>query len=818
MAIRSLRVLSTYLGRGATRRPAANVNQTLRITLAPKSDVTPSDKPPVRIYLGTESAQFRAERAFVWSIERVRDPARTYEIHLMKDLAGFERRLWLTGFTNYRFAIPDLAGREGRAIYNDADQIYLRDPAELFDLPMGDKGVLSINDRDTSVMLIDCERMAEMWNDESARNTKNRDLESRMRAAELWGAIDGGWNARDAEYDPHRSHLIHYTTIHTQPWRPQPRDYVYGANPASGIWNRIEGEADAAGFELFTAAAPTSGFTDIKDEELETPSATGRRADWRRLIADVAAVSGEPDGCYVGLEQPSGLATALGVDSGRLAQMRPTDLADRSATTAADVVLVDGLAAFPDLDMPWLLDALLARARRAVAVTVHLDERAERSAPADPDWWYQQLAAAGRRFPDRHWRLIVVQANRLRPDTVFRWSGGRLLREQPRTWVLQHFKTGHRSQAEGLADALDWPHDAKQIKGATPGLLAALAAARVGLGTFGALRDLKSPWPEVVIASGWAPTLVARWIQRHSRAATRLILLGRRGGRVGEAEDVAVVCQHFNLPPHPRQIETVLPPCKAQADRLASARQRWPDLYPDASGPKVAFLVGGDSAIHALDAETAASFGADIQSQVDTAGGGLAVLTSRRTRSAAADALRNSLGREACFVPWGNYTDADNPYLGYLASADIVVVTGESESMLAEAVATEKPVYIAPLPPQGRVGLRRRLADWVVRQANTDRYNARGSKRPQQGLQYLCARIVDRRWLLPRRDTYALHNALIEAGVARMIDTELVAWQPPPWQETERLAGRIRALLVNAETAPEAGSDADSTTRLATNG
>ena len=71
----------------------------------------PSPLPPVRIFLGTEEGQYRAERVFVWSILQVRDPARVYEIHLMKNLAGFDRRGWRTGFTCYRFAIPDFAGR-----------------------------------------------------------------------------------------------------------------------------------------------------------------------------------------------------------------------------------------------------------------------------------------------------------------------------------------------------------------------------------------------------------------------------------------------------------------------------------------------------------------------------------------------------------------------------------------------------------------------------------------------------------------------------------------------------------------------------------
>ncbi|MBW1845387.1 MAG: hypothetical protein JRJ05_13675 [Deltaproteobacteria bacterium] len=84
--------------------------------------------PPVEIFLGTEPAQYRANRVFAWSIEKVRNPFREVRIHLMSELPGFDRRGWTTGFTNFRFAIPALRGGRGRAIYNDEDQIYLTDP------------------------------------------------------------------------------------------------------------------------------------------------------------------------------------------------------------------------------------------------------------------------------------------------------------------------------------------------------------------------------------------------------------------------------------------------------------------------------------------------------------------------------------------------------------------------------------------------------------------------------------------------------------------------------------------------------------------
>ena len=216
--------------------------------------------PPVRIYLGSEPAQHRAERAFLWSIEGVRDSSRIYEVYLMKDLVGFQRHSWTTGFSNYRFAIPHFTAGAGRAIYNDVDQIYLADPAELFDLEMGNAGVLSLPG-DGSVMLIDCARAAEVWNLSAAqRDTKLHLLERAAAKPGLLGPLPPEWNARDEEYQTGHSKLLHFTTLHTQPWRPFPKRYVYQPHRDEKLWHALEDSADAAGFQVFTRERPSRAY------------------------------------------------------------------------------------------------------------------------------------------------------------------------------------------------------------------------------------------------------------------------------------------------------------------------------------------------------------------------------------------------------------------------------------------------------------------------------------------------------------------------------------------------------------------------------
>jgi hypothetical protein len=215
----------------------------------PKEGTAPSTKPPVRIFLGTEPRQARAERTFIWSVERVRDPSRRYEIHLMKDIAGITRTRWATGFTSYRYAIPTWAGGHGRAIYNDVDQIYLADPAEMFDMDMQDKAIAAVEEREYAVMLIDCEKMLPFWNLDAVKDGKGHNhFKDAVVKNEMWTRLPGEWNSRDGEFPVEQSKLLHFTTLYTQPWKPFPEEYFYREGPGAETWKTLEREADAAEF------------------------------------------------------------------------------------------------------------------------------------------------------------------------------------------------------------------------------------------------------------------------------------------------------------------------------------------------------------------------------------------------------------------------------------------------------------------------------------------------------------------------------------------------------------------------------------------
>lgn len=417
-----------YLLRLLRDRPAGWRNAPVVAAFPAETSNGAADKPPVRIFVGTEPGQARAERALVWSILRRRAPDRAYEIHLMKDLAGFKRRFWKTGFTNYRYAIPEWAAGAGRAIYNDVDQIYLADPAEVFDRDMGEAGVLDVDGRDTSVMLIDCARMAPVWPGAAARSEKPQHAAYRaMRdAADMWAPIPAAWNHRDEAYRPGETKVLHYTTLHTQPWRPFGKELRYQAHAHGAVWEELEREADLAGFTIFTAERPTPTFSAI---------ARQRKARPRLVIAKNTAARAAQ--AIVDADASSALTLEAGPLAGRLglacaAAGAPTPAAfepyfETPPTDHVDAALsLDSLHRLPEDDAPWLLNALFRAARRRVHVSVAcFDDAGPDGAGTGaqcilpPDWWRDQMAAAARRTPGVDWSLHCRTRPGFLPDSCY---------------------------------------------------------------------------------------------------------------------------------------------------------------------------------------------------------------------------------------------------------------------------------------------------------------------------------------------------------------------------------------------------------------
>lgn len=705
-------------------------------------------RPPVRIFLGTEPAQQRAERVFVWSIEQVRDPERRYEIYLMRGLGGFDDRRWTTGFTNYRFAIPHFCGNRGRAIYNDVDQIYCADPGLLFDLPLSDHGFRAVAPDDPSVMLMDCARMAGVWTLESAQRLGKKQLIADARP--LWGALDPAWNVRDDDVPEGSERCLHYTTLHTQPWRPFPERFAYHPHARGERWFALERSADAAGFQVHGRNRPSAAY----------------RA-WLAQREPATTLPGSADSRCQAFAFPAP--------------------GDSAAMPCEERVVDAALASAPQSDWPWLLDALFAAATRRVRLELPWD-----GDPRSLAHWTEQLEGASRRAPKISWRLM------LRRDDGHQWvrEGGAWGSSQPpRVWVLEDDRPGNSTQSLGLAEALGWPFESKRL---AMGPLSRLHNRWLGASIAGIRLERSSPllppWPDLVIAAGRRTAPVARWVREQSGGRARLVLLGRKGGDDAERFDRVITPTYTRLPAHPHRIETLTPLHRVTAQRMREARRQFAERFEPLPAPRIALLVGGTSGQYAISPHTAAELGRQAREMARRLGGSLLVTTSRRLSHAAARALRDALPDAALLHAW-RPDDPDNPYQGLLAWADALVITADSESMLAEACALSKPVFVAALPVRRSFRVLSLFREWVWRRSRGKPPGPRGTPRPQRGLELWCARAIERGWVRPTRDLDRLHRSLEQHGAARPFTPDAELFTPRALDDRGAAVAAVRALM-----------------------
>jgi len=259
-------------------------------------------------------------------------------------------------------------------------------------------------------------------------------------------------------------------------------------------------------------------------------------------------------------------------------------------------------------------------------------------------------------------------------------------------WVLADDRAGHANQALGVADALGLAYDVKSLQYSRLSKLPnSLLAATFRHLSRSARDDLQPPWPQLVIAAGRRTAPVARAIKRAASGRCFLVQCMWPGAGASEFDLIAAPA-HDSLPDLDNLIRTVGAPHRVTPAILADAASRWRSRLASVPRPRLAVLVGGSTGTHEFDTAAANDLAKRITTLTRAMGGSLMMTTSRRTSQAAREALHGGLDPAHHFDWTGD--SGDNPYLGYLALADRLVVTGDSTTMCTEACAAGNPVYI----------------------------------------------------------------------------------------------------------------------------
>lgn len=184
---------------------------------------------PVKVFVGTEPKQWLASEVLRYSI--LRRTKATVDIQELKYLPIQLNIPMYTGFSIYRYSIPELCNYQGKAIYLDADIVVVSDILDLWNLQ--GKAALSrsmhpgepLAGRYTSVMLLDCAKLTH-WNLNEWVKQINQDHSLYGKTMQ---ALPGGLGTPDfgdlPENFNHLDHfdettkIIHYTHVPSQPWK-----------------------------------------------------------------------------------------------------------------------------------------------------------------------------------------------------------------------------------------------------------------------------------------------------------------------------------------------------------------------------------------------------------------------------------------------------------------------------------------------------------------------------------------------------------------------------------------------------------------------
>lgn len=264
-------------------------------------------------------------------------------------------------------------------------------------------------------------------------------------------------------------------------------------------------------------------------------------------------------------------------------------------------------------------------------------------------------------------------------------------------WVLDDPRTGVAAQAIGIAERLGYPFRriplAWNWKSHVAGLLP--QGSLMGVVENASFEAHDDEVPDLVISAGRRAGAVALWLKaRYGCKLVHCMSPGLAGLFRQDAFDLLVIPAHDR----PSKAANVMPvlgaPHRVSTLVLAQAKYAWKERLAHLPHPRIALLLGGPVRSIGMPPDLAHSLGRSIAQLAINMGGSVMATTSRRSGSEAGDALAAGLG--PCMhvlYRWGE--PDENPYMGFLATADVIVVSADSVAMISEACSTSAPVYVA---------------------------------------------------------------------------------------------------------------------------
>jgi mitochondrial fission protein ELM1 len=264
---------------------------------------------------------------------------------------------------------------------------------------------------------------------------------------------------------------------------------------------------------------------------------------------------------------------------------------------------------------------------------------------------------------------------------------------EPTCWWITNGAAGFRTQARGLAEAVIPGAIEKTVDIRAPWSLAPPALWPLTLKGLDPNKDrLEPPWPDVVVSCGRKAAKAAIAVKRASGGRTLAVHIQNPLAPLSEF-DLVIPMRHDPVEEGPNVVRIDLALHDVTPAVLAAAAEAWRARFAGLSRPLTGVLLGGSTKRHPFTLEQGRALTARLKAL--RAEGGLAITPSRRTPDEVKAVLREAFAGDPGVFLWDE--TGNNPYRGILALSDRIVATGDSVSMVSEAVATGHPVAVFDL-------------------------------------------------------------------------------------------------------------------------
>ena len=257
-------------------------------------------------------------------------------------------------------------------------------------------------------------------------------------------------------------------------------------------------------------------------------------------------------------------------------------------------------------------------------------------------------------------------------------------------WVLLGPHIGDNNQVIALAEALGLPFRTIQLRykwfAYLPAVFRSITVHQL---EDECRREIVPPWPSLVLGIGQRSAPVARYIQRASGGMAKTVRLG--DPMVSHRLfDLVITTTQYAVRDGENVVRLPITITNQSAVRPTDAEEKWLSSF---AHPRRLLVIGGKTSLWQFDEAVITESLRTLHQKAAVEGGSVLAVTSPRTGPKLVRAAQLALGEH------GVVTDDFPRYGALLNAADEIHVTGDSVSMLSDAVASGKPVGLVPLQP-----------------------------------------------------------------------------------------------------------------------